>query len=97
MTLKVSVDRRIGFGGKDWGFDSSGDYRIKDKFILSAGAEYDNYERPDEFSENDATRYWLGGRWHFRKDASVTARFEDNINENFDRRPLGRIILDWQL
>ena len=97
LTLKVSIDRRTGFGGKDWGFESSGDYRIKDKFILSAGAEYDNYERPDEFSENYATRYWLGGRWHFRKDASVTARFEDNINENFDRRPLGRIILDWQL
>ena len=95
LILRVSVDRRTGFGGHDWGFETDADYRVKDQLTLSAGAQYDIYERPDDFNGNYATRYWIGGRWHIRKEASITARLEDNINENFDHRPLGRITLDW--
>lgn len=97
LTLKVSVNRRTGFGGHDWGFETDGDYRVGDRLNLSAGAQYDTYKRPDDFGENYATRYWVGGRWHLRTDASISARLEDNINENFDDRPLGRITLDWAL
>jgi hypothetical protein len=97
LNLKISVDRRTGYGGRNWGFEASGDYRLRDQFILSGGAQYDTYKRPDEFSENYATRYWMGGQWRIRKEASMTLRLEDNVNENFKHRPLGRITLDWAL
>lgn len=95
LTLKVSVDRRTGYGGHDWGFETDGDYKIRDRLTLSAGAQYDTYKRPDDFSENYATRYWVGGRWNLRTAASITVRLEDDINENFNHLPLGRITLDW--
>ncbi|MBI3596456.1 MAG: hypothetical protein HY203_04805 [Nitrospirae bacterium] len=95
LTLKVSVDRRTGYAGHDWGFEIDGDYKVGERLSLSAGAQYDTYKRPDDFSENYATRYWVGGRWSLRTDVSFSARLEDNINENFVHRPLGRITLDW--
>jgi hypothetical protein len=95
LTLKVSVDRRTGYAGHDWGFETDGDYKVGDRLSLSAGAQYDSYKRPDDFSGNYATRYWVGGRWRFLPAASLATRLEDNINENFNHRPLGRITLDW--
>lgn len=99
LTLNASVDYRNGFGGNLWGFELFGDYRLKKKLALSAGAQYDTYRRPD-FSDNNydyAQRYWIGGQWLVSKKVSVSARIEDNINENFDHRPSGRITLNWSL
>ncbi len=97
LALKISVDRRTGYAGRNWGFEANGDYKLRDQVTLSAGAQYDMYKRPEEFSENYATRYWLGGQWRIRKEASMTLRLEDNVNENFKHRPLGRVTLDWAL
>jgi predicted porin len=97
LTLNASVDYREGFGGKDWGFEAYGDYRIGEKFLVSAGAQHDTYKRPEDTGDQYAQRYWVGGQWHISKDASLLARVEDNVNENFNHRPLGRVALNWNL
>lgn len=97
LALNISADRRTDFGGKIWGFEVYCDYRARDKFYISAGAQLDAYRRPsEEFSDDTASRFWLGGKWHFKETASIAARIEDNINENFAHRPLGRVVLDWE-
>ena len=94
LQLNVSIDRRTGYQGQLWGFEVSGDYRIK-KVTASAGVQYDTYTRPDEFGNNYAQRYWIGGRWPFSENGSLVARVEDNVNENFNHRPLGRVMANW--
>lgn len=71
----------------------------KERLLLSAGAQYDIYRRPD-FKEDDndyARTFWLGGQWKFGEKLSVSARVEDNINENFKHRPVGRVVMNWSL
>jgi hypothetical protein len=97
LVLSASVDNRHGFGGKLWGFEVTGDYRLKKELVLSAGAQYDTYMRPDQFGNNYAQRYWIGGQWFFGKDFSLIARVEEDINENFNHRTLGRLALNWNL
>ncbi len=97
LTVNAAVDYRNGYGGNLWGFEVFGDYRIKKKLLVSAGIQYDTYKRPDESGNNYASRYWLGGSWSASKNISVSARIEDNINENFEHRSLGRIAINWNL
>lgn len=97
MVINASVDYRTGFGGNLWGFEIYGDYRINKKFAVAAGVQYDAYRRPDNDNNGNAQRYWIGGQWIVNKNISVNARIEDNVNENFDHRPLGRIALNWTI
>lgn len=99
LTLSISGDYRNGFGGNLWGFEVTGDYKVMDKLLLSAGAQYNYYKRPDIEEEDfhTAQRYWIGARYLAKKDLSFIARIEDNINVNFHHRPLGRIALNWNL
>jgi len=96
LKIDTSLDYRNGYGGNIWGFEIDGDLNLNDKISLAAGAQYDSYKRPD-FSYEDydyAQRYWIGGRWLISKKSSLIVRIEDNINENFNHRPLGRIALN---
>lgn len=99
LKLMVSTNLRRGFGGNLFGFEISGDYTSGKNLLLSAGIQYDAYHRP--FFEHEdydyAHRLWIGGRYQVSKNASLILRLEDNINENFDHRPLGRIALTWDL
>jgi hypothetical protein len=99
LTLTTAVDYRNGYGGNLWGFEVFGDYRIRNKFLVSAGAQYDSYRRP-AFEDDDydhARRFWIGGKWLVTKNVAASVRIEDNVNENFNHRPLGRLTLTWTL
>ena len=97
LLVSTTVDYRSGFGGKLWGFDVNGNYTISKDLLISAGAQYDTYKRPDQTDDNYAQRYWAGGQWILSDKASLDARLEENVNENFDHNYLGRIALNWQL
>lgn len=97
LTVSASVDYRTGFGGNLWGFELYGDYKVNNKISLAAGVQYDAYKRPENLNNGNAQRYWIGGQWIVNKNVSVNARIEDNVNENFDHRPLGRIALNWNI
>lgn len=97
LTVNFSVDYRHGYGGNLWGFELTGDYRIMNKLIVTAGIQYDEYKRPDQFGNQFARRYWIGGDWLVTKNISAIARIEDNVNETFEHRPLGRVALNWTL
>ncbi len=84
--------------GKLYGFEVTGDYRFRKDLAVSAGVQYDTYDRPVLTDTNNyARRFWLGGRWIATKNIAVSARIEENVNENFSHRTLGRVTLDWTL
>jgi hypothetical protein len=111
LNLNASFDYRRGYSGyaffpatgvtetdgKLYGFELSGDYKLRKEIIVFAGIQYDTYNRPDISGNNYARRYWAGGRWIATKKLSVTARLEDDDNPNFSHRILGRVALDWNL
>jgi hypothetical protein len=107
MTLNGSFNYRKGYSGfngvtgstdgKLYGFEVYGDYKVLKQLIVFAGVQYDTYNRPELEGDNYATRYWGGGRWIVNKNVSVSARLENDVNENFKHRTLGRATLDWNL
>lgn len=97
LLVSTSVDHRSGYGGKLWGFEADGDYTLRKDLLLSAGAQYDTYRRPDYSGDDYAQRYWAGGKWKLNDKTSLDARLEADINENFAHNYLGRVALNWQL
>ena len=97
LTLSASVDYRHSFEDRNWGFEVLGDYKISKKILVSAGVQYDAYQRPDDSGNQAAQRYWIGGKWQATRNMGVNARLEDDANETFSHRVLGRIALDWTL
>jgi hypothetical protein len=107
LTVNASFDYRDGYSGYNgftgdtdgelYGFEIYGDYRVMKTLAVFAGVQYDKFDRPEESGDNHARRYWAGGRWLATEDVALTARIEDNVNENFEHRPLGRVTLDWKL
>lgn len=99
FSVNASVDYRKGYGGNIWGFEVYCDYKPKKNIRLSAGVQHDKYRRTEFEDENYdyAQSYWLGGEWIIDKNFTLNLRLEENINENFEHRPLGRIALIWNL
>lgn len=84
--------------GKLYGFELYADYRLRKELIAFAGIQYDTYKRPElETGDDYATRFWGGARWLVTKNMIINARLEDNVNQSFDHRILGRVSLDWNL
>ena len=107
LSLNAAFNYRKGYSGYDgltgdtdgklYGFEVYGDYKVMKQLIVFAGVQYDTYNRPELDGNNYATRYWGGGKWLVNKNISLNARLENNVNENFDHRILGRFTLDWNL
>jgi len=97
LTVNASVDYRTGYGGNLWGFEITGDYKINNNILVAGGIQYDAYKRPDNDNNGNAQRYWLGGQYIVDKNVSVNLRLEDNVNENFNHRTLGRIAVNWTI
>ncbi|MDA8082335.1 MAG: hypothetical protein M0024_01600 [Nitrospiraceae bacterium] len=97
LTLSASVDYRHAYDDKGWGFEALADYRLNEKLLVSAGVQHDAYKRPDDEGNRYAQRYWIGGRWQATRAMTVSTRVEDNVNETFSHRALGRVTLDWNL
>ncbi|MEJ2697724.1 MAG: hypothetical protein P8013_13890 [Candidatus Sulfobium sp.] len=107
LTVNAAYNYRDGYSGFDGitgdskgrlsGFEFYGNYRFMKVLTVFAGVQYDTYNRPEINGNNYATRYWGGGQWIANENVSVSARIENNVNENFDHRTLGRVTLDWKL
>jgi hypothetical protein len=108
LSIYAAYDYRNGFTGfngmtgetkgKLSGFEFNADYKYKKNFLFFAGLQYDSYNRPENVTDTTfAQRYWIGGRWIATKNIAVSVRLEDNDNENFNHRTLGRVTLDWNL
>jgi hypothetical protein len=109
LTINGSFNYRKGYSGyngftgetdgKLYGFELYGDYKLLKELVVFAGIQYDTYNRPelDSGNNNYATRFWGGGRWLIDKNWALAARIEEDINETFDHRTLGRVSLDWTL
>ncbi len=85
---------RNGAGGKLAGFELSGTVAVAKKYTLAAGVQRDVYQRDQMTGKESASRFWLGGDVKLRKDVSVAARVEDNINENWNNDVRARLALN---
>jgi len=98
LKLNCSTDLRLGYGGRLWGLEAYGDYRIKNNFIISAGVQNDEYDRIEaELTEKSAQRFWVGVRYAAMEKLSINARVENNTNQNFSQRSLGRLTFDYKM
>ena len=93
--MNASLDNRQGRGGRLWGAEVYGDYGISADFNLSAGVQRDMYQRVETVNTwANASRYWLGIKYRIKEDSQLTLRAEENTNENFSHRFVGRAAFD---
>ncbi len=82
LSLNVSYEYRDGYAGQLNGFRINGVYKIS-KTAISAGIDYDDFRR-ESSRDGTAKKYWAGIMYEQSKMFSASARFEDNVNYNFD-------------
>jgi len=82
LVLNVSYEYRDGFAGQLNGFRINGVYKIS-KTAISAGIDYDDFRR-ESSRDGTAKKYWAGILYEHSKMFSASARFEENINYNYD-------------
>jgi hypothetical protein len=82
LILNVSYEYRDGYAGQLNGFRINGVYKIS-KTAISAGIDYDDFRR-ESSRDGTAKKYWAGIMYEHSKMFSASARFEENINYNFD-------------
>jgi hypothetical protein len=76
--LKGAIVVREGYPGDLIGFSFSGDRSFFDTaLVLSAGIDYDIYQRDEMTDDEIATKYWLGGRYRFSEKISVSLHLEN--------------------
>ncbi len=93
--VNVALDNRQGRGGRLWGGQVYGDYDVSGDFKLSAGVQRDMYQRVETVDTwANASRYWLGIKYRISESGHVTLRAEENTNENFNHRFVGRATFD---
>lgn len=93
--LNVALDSRQGRGGRLWGSQAYGDYGVASDFTLSAGVQHDMYQRVETVDTwANASRYWMGIKYRIKENSQVTLRAEENVNENFNHRLVGRATFD---
>ncbi|MBI5637555.1 MAG: hypothetical protein HZA03_06265 [Nitrospinae bacterium] len=93
--VNVALDNRQGRGGRLWGGEIYGDYKASGDFKLSAGVQRDMYQRVETVDAwANASRYWLGIKYRIKENSQVTLRMEENVNENFNHRFVGRAAFD---
>ncbi len=93
--MNVTVDNRQGRGGRLWGGQIYGDYGISGDLKLSSGIQRDMYQRVETVDTwANASRYWLGIKYRIKEESQVTVRVEENVNENFNHRLVGRATFD---
>lgn len=85
---------RDGAGGDLIGFELSGDVLYAKKYLVALGAQHDVYKRDLMTGSESASRIWAGGEVRLRKDVSVSARIQDDFNENFDNDVRARLALN---
>jgi hypothetical protein len=82
LILDVSYEYRDGYAGQLNGFRIHGAYKIS-KTAISAGIDYDDFRR-ESSRDGTAKKYWAGIMYEHSKMFSASARFEENINYNYD-------------
>lgn len=83
--LGGSIVVREGYPGDIIGFSLSADRPfLEDKLDLSTGIGYDIYQRDEMTDDEIATKYWVGGRYHFSKKISLALHLENTESDTQD-------------
>ncbi len=80
--LDGAIVVREGYPGDIIGFSLAADRPfLKDKLDLSAGIDFDIYQRDEMTDDEIATKYWVGGRYHFSKKISLALHVENTESD----------------
>jgi hypothetical protein len=92
LMINATYEKRNGYTGQLSGVRLHGSYKIAKAAIL-AGIDYDDFRR-EAAREGFAKKYWVGGNYEFSKNISAAARFENNVNFNYDNSYQGRVAVN---
>jgi hypothetical protein len=95
LRLNVEYDNRTGYYGGVNGVLIDASYDINKKAQVSAGFDYDVYQRDALTGDEIARRYWLAGKYKLAKNMAVSGRIQDDINARFTTNVSGRLVFDY--
>jgi hypothetical protein len=95
LKLNVEFDDRVGYYGNTNGIiaDLTGD--IDKKSQVSAGIDYDVYQRDSMTGQEIARRYWVAGKYKVAKNMAVSGGPQDEVNVTYTRNISGRLVFDY--
>ena len=98
LMIDVSYDKRHGFGGHLDGVTLGVNWDATKELQLAGGFSYDEFTRdylPTGGFNDNAQKYWVGGKYKFAKKMSSSIRVEDDINVKYTHDVQGRLIFDY--
>lgn len=96
LMIDVSYDHRIGYAGDLDGASVDVQYDIQKNLQLSGGAAFDVYQKDRMTGATTTQSYWLGTRYKFDKQMSLTGKVQDNVNVgSFKHDFSGRIAFNY--
>jgi hypothetical protein len=95
LKLNVEFDDRVGYYGNTNGIIADLTCDIDKKSQVSAGIDYDVYQRDSMTGQEIARRYWVAGKYKVAKHMAVSGRLQDDVNVTYTRNISGRLVFDY--
>jgi len=95
LKFNFEFDDRNGYYGKTNGILADLTFDIDKKSQVSAGLDYDVYQRDAMTGDEIARRYWVAGKYKLAKNMAVSGRLEDDVNVTYTKNISGRFVFDY--
>jgi hypothetical protein len=95
LKINVEFDDRQGYYGKTNGIIADVTLDIDKKSQVSAGIDYDVYQRDSMTGDEIARRYWVAGKYKIAKNMAVSGRIQDDVNVTYTKNISGRFAFDY--
>ena len=95
VQISVNYDYQNGDGDVLNGGGAEVSYAPIKPLDLSAGIEYDVYQRDQTTGRETARRYWAGAKYRLNKTMTASVRAEDNVNHQFTNDWSGRVVFNY--
>lgn len=91
VALDLSYDYQLGDGEKLNGGAVDITVTPTKQIEVAGGVHYDTYEYNRASGRETARQYWFGGKYKFTDKISLSARAEDNVNQQYSNDWTGRV------
>jgi hypothetical protein len=95
VTVTLNYDKRHGYGGRLDGGTAELAYQPTKNVELSGGIQYDAIKRDTMTGEDNARRYWLGGKYRITDKISAAVRIEESVNITYREDWQGRLAFNY--
>jgi hypothetical protein len=95
LKVNAEYDNRTGYYGNTNGVIADATYEFAKKAEVSAGINYDVYQRDSMTGDEIARRYWVGGKYKLAKNMALSGRVQDDVNARYESNVSGRVVFDY--